>query len=360
MKKICIAALAAVLLASCGKQTKPSADKSIAVFVPGIMSGNPVYEMLAEGITSAAADYNQAASEAQDSGGNSTGAEKPSARQAVVSVIEAGTEQSEWAAKLTALAASGKYDVIFSSNPSLPDIALPLARQFPQQKFILLDAFCENCASVATVRYNQREQAYLTGFAAGLVSSAESSMRYANTEKKIALVAAQEYPVMNTVLLPSFEEGARAADPAVSVEFRVVGNWYDASKAETIARALYQSGTDVILPIAGGASQGVIAAAKDCGFYVSWFDDNGFSKAPGYVISSSVLEQRKMAYEMTLKYLRGEIEFGTAQTVGIQDGYVHFVIDDPLYIETVDEGIREKIAERVKMIEDGELLLPLS
>ena len=34
------------------------------------------------------------------------------------------------------------------------------------------------------------------------------------------------------------------------------------------------------MPISGGANQGVLAAAKELGFYVSWFDNNGYSKAP--------------------------------------------------------------------------------
>ncbi|MFH5848934.1 BMP family ABC transporter substrate-binding protein, partial [Clostridium perfringens] len=92
---------------------------------------------------------------------------------------------------------------------------------------------------------------------------------------------------------PAFLEGARAVDPAFEVDFRVVGNWYDASKGAELARAMKAAGVDVIMPIAGGANQGVIAAAKEGGFYVAWFDDNGYAKAPGYVVSSSVMAQER-------------------------------------------------------------------
>ncbi len=343
VSKLFAAALvvAVCFFASCSGAKKT--ERKIAVFVPGVVAGSPVYEMLSAGVTQAVEDYN---------------AQNGASGTVTLSVIEAGTNQAEWSTKLTALAATGEYELIVSSNPSLPELAAPLTEQFPKQKFIILDGFLEGNKNIATVRYNQREQAFLAGYAAALVTGAPSSlMQYANAQKKIALVAAQEYPVMNNVILPSFIEGAKAADPETSTEFRIVGNWYDATKGADIARTLYAEGVDVILPIAGGASQGIIAAAKELGFYITWFDDNGFSKAPGYVVSSSVMEQKKNAYEQTLQFLEGKTEFGTAKTLGIKDGYIDFILDDPLFTETVDESIRSRLEQVFADIKNGTLVL---
>lgn len=324
--------------------TEKTSSNSIAVFVPGIVSGSPVYEMLVAGVEKAVTEFNVTATE------NLT---------ASVSIIEAGTNQAEWGNKLTAVAASGQYNVIISSNPSLPELAAPLTEQFPNIKFIILDAFFEGNNNIATIQYNQREQAYMAGVAAGLVTTAsKDQMKYSNIEKKIALIAAQEYPVMNNIILPAFAEGAKSIDPSISVEFRVVGNWYDASKASELAKSLYKDGVDVILPIAGGATQGVIAAAKELGFYITWFDDNGFSKAPGYVVSSTILKQEQMAFEVTTAYLHNDIAFGTASTVGIKDGYVEFVENDPLYLTTVDTSITNNLHKIYSEILTGELQLP--
>lgn len=332
-----------LLFCSCSGIGKKAS--AIAVFVPGVISGSPVYEMLAQGVTEAVDKYN-AGQKPEDA--------------VVLDVIEAGTNQAEWGSKITALAASGKYDLIISSNSSLPEIVEPLTTQFPKQKFIILDAYLSGNKSIATVRYNQREQGYLTGYAAGLVTVAsKNEMVFANKEKKIALIAAQEYPVMNNTILPAFTEGAKAVDPEIEVDFRIVGNWYDAGKSADIAREVYLDGADVILPVAGGANQGVIVAAKAIGFYVAWFDDNGYEKAPGLVISSSVMEQKKMAYELTEQYLSGKTEFGSAKTVGVADGYVDFVLDDPLFVKAVPESIREKIENTVRSIKDGKLVLPV-
>ena len=300
--------------------------------------------MLVKGVQSGIEEYNAALKDGKEA--------------VKASIIEAGPNQAEWAQKLTATAATGEYSIIISSNPSLPELAVSVAQQFPEIKFIILDSHYEGNAQIFTVQYNQREQAYLAGYAAGLVTTADKdSMQYANAAKKIALVAAQEYPVMNNVIFPGCVEGAKAVDSDITVDFRIVGNWYDATKGAELARSLYQEGVDVILPIAGGASQGVLSAAKELGFYVTWFDDDGYAKAPGYVVSSTALKQDKMAEELTLKALKNEIKYGEAETVGIAEGYVEFVEDSEIYVSAVAEEIRNKISEKYSEIKEGKLLL---
>lgn len=329
-KNFCHMALALIFtlfLVSCAE--KKNSLTSIAVFAPGILADSPVYQMLADGVKEAVEEYN-------------AGTEKVK-----LTILEAGTNQAEWGNKITSLAAAGTFDVIISSNPSLPDLVIPLTKQFPSQKFILLDAFAQGNDSIATVQYNQTEQSYLTGAIAALMSK----------KHKIGLLAAQEYPVMNNIILPGFQKGAQDVISGTTVDFRIVGNWYDASKGAELASAMNNAGCDVILPICGGASQGVISAAKEKGFFITWFDSNGFNKAPGIIISSTVMHQQKMAKEVTSEFLLGKTEWGVAKTVGIKEGYIEFVQDDPLYIQVVPQEIREKMADLLASIKDGSLKL---
>ncbi len=329
MKKILLftTILAALLFSGCAKKTDKT---SIAVFVPGIIDDSPVYNMLVQGIKKAVEEKNQSLSDEN---------------KIDVFIMEAGTNQAEWGQKLTALSAEQKYDVIISSNPSLPDLVEPILQQFPGQKFILMDATKEGNKNIHTVCYNQYEQSYITGYIGGLMSKSH----------KMALIAAQEYPVMNNIIFPYFEKGAQAADSSTSVDFRVVGNWYDAIKGAEIADAVAKVGVDVILPICGGASQGVIASAVNNGIYITWFDNNGFEKAPGTIISSSVMEQEKMSYNVTKEFIDGKTPWGSAKMVGIKEGFVDFVQDDPNYIKAVPENIREKMSNLLADIRSGKI-----
>lgn len=331
MLTIISAALAAgMLFLSCA--AKKTAAQAIAVFAPGILADSPTYKMLADGVQAAVDAYN---------------ADKSESGKVKLDIIEAGTNQAEWSAKLTAVAADGSYQLIITSNPSMPDLIEPLTSQFPAQKFLIMDATKSGNPNIATVCYNQHEQAFLAGAIGGFMTKTG----------KLGLIAGQEYPVMNNILLPGFTKGAKYAyDPGATVDFRIVGNWYSAAKGEELADAMAQNGVDVILPICGGAAQGVIASAVANNVYLSWFDSNGFSRAPNNVVGSAVINQHKMGEDMTARYLDGKIEWGTARTVGLADGFVDFVQDDPHYIQNVPEPIRQRMSEIIDQIKNGQLM----
>ncbi len=310
-----------------------SAKKTIAVFIPGVMAGSPIYEMLAEGVQKAAAES-----------GN-----------AEVRIIEAGFNQAEWENKLTSLAAEGIFDLIVSSNPSLPALAELVSAKFPEQHFLLFDGEISGNPGIYSLRYNQHEQSYMAGYLAGLVSVEAGTQN--SSVKRIGLIAGQEYPAMNEIILPSYGAGAKAIDPAFEVDFRVVGNWYDAVKASELAADIIRQGAKVIFCVSGGANEGIVKAAEDAGVKVIWIDSNGYAVRPGTVIGSAVLHQDLASYEKTKLYLEGTLPFGKAELVGVQEGFVDFVQDDPLYISSVSEDVRAKQAAMIESIRTGKLVL---
>ena len=349
---------AIILLMGCKNKETNEEATSIAVFIPGVMAGSPIYEMLADGAKKAAEDFAASSIDAIP----------------LVTVIEGGFNQAEWESQVTTLAASGNYDLIVSSNPSLPVIVSSVSEKFPGQKFLLLDGELTGNPNVYSLRYNQREQAYMAGYLAALatleatdfepaaVTGGEPSLADARPApaagvKRIGLVAAQEYPVMNNVILPGYTEGALAVDSGFSVDFRVVGNWFDAAKAAELAAGMIRGGIKVLLPIAGGAGAGVVQAASETGAKVIWFDTSGYAIRPGTVIGSAILRQDKAAYEKIMLYLKGSLPFGKAEIAGIKNGFVDFIEDDPLYISAVSRTIREKQAALLARLRSGELRL---
>lgn len=332
MKKLSVVLFCLIGLVLSGCSAKKNSGANIAVFIPGVMANSPTYALLNEGVLCAVEDYNKTV--AQD-------------KQVSVFTMEAGTNQAEWGAKLTMLAAQKKYDVIISSNSSLPELALPILDQYPDQKFIFLDAKMENVKNICTASYNQYEQAFLAGYSAGLMSK----------NHKVALIAAQEYPVMNEIIYPSFERGAKYADESTQVDFRVVGNWYDANQGALLADSLINNGTDVILPICGGAAQGVINSAVNSKTYIAWFDNNGFSYAPGTVISSSTMNQKELAYSLATKYLQGIFDGGKAFEYGMKENMVDFIQDDPLYLSTVPQNVQDILSSLINNIREGKTII---
>lgn len=301
---------------------------SIAVFVPGVVEGSPTYEMLVEGVRRAVDE----------------------SENAEVRVVEGGFNQAEWAGSITSLAATNSYDLIVSSNPSLPEIANEVSQSFPEQRFLVLDGYWEGNPRLRTVMFNQREQAYLNGYFAGLVTT--GGMPNSREARRIGLLAGQEYPMMNQVIRPAFLEGAQAVDPEIELDFRVLGNWFDAGRAADLANSMLDRGVDVILSIAGGGNQGVIATARDRDAYVLWFDSSGFHHGPGIVIGSSLVKLDQAAYERTRAAIDGSLEFGVAEVLGVADGYVTFDSEDSNYTEYVPEIIRAQHEQLMQRLMD--------
>ncbi|MCL2126633.1 MAG: BMP family ABC transporter substrate-binding protein [Treponema sp.] len=293
---------------------------SVLVYITGVAAGSPTYEMLAEG-----------AQEFADEHGN-----------VKIKVYEAGFNQAEWEEQLRSMVSGGEYDLVLGSNPSLPELCASVGKSFPAQKFIITDAQYSGSPQISTYLYNQYEQSLFLGYLAGLVTT--SGMPFANESKRVGFIAAQEYPLLTRHIVPGFLEGAHRADPDIELDFRVVGNWFDANKAAELASGMINSGVDVFTSIAGGAAQGIVRAIKDRGAYAVSFNTSEYGQAPGFIIGCGIMEQKKLVKEILSDVLAGKIQYGSSRTVGVKEGYLNFIFDDPGYRDYVPAEIQEKFA----------------
>lgn len=334
MTRIILALTAALALLSCAPSAKAGQGATkpltIAVFVPGVIQGSPVYEMLDAGVRRAA-----------------------QAKQVAVKTIEGGTNQAQWAEQLSTLASSGEYALIVTSNPAMPELASKVTQAFPQQKFLILEAWSSGNPSIASIYYNHRELGYLHGALAGLLAAEKKA------KPQLGLIVGQEYPEMNNAIKPGIEEGLKSVLPAGKVEFRVVGNWYDASKGEQLAQSLFSAGTEVVLTIAGGANQGVVTAAKAAQKKVLWYDTNAYDQEKGVIVGCGQIRQDKAAEEKVSAFLNGTLEFGKPQVVGVKEGYIDYLNQDPLFVAAVSPQVREKFDTIFADLKAGKITLAM-
>jgi len=335
MKKICIVFLLLFVFFAFGC-TKKSAqqtgkDLSTLVFITGVIAGSPTYELMAEGALEFAQNN----------------------QNVNVKIYEAGMNQAEWERQLEEMVSSGEYDVVLGSNPSLPEICANVAKKFPDQKFIITDAQYEGHPQIKTYLYNQYEQSLFLGYLAGLITT--SSMPHANSQKRIGFIAAQEYPLLTRQMLPGFLEGARLVDSAIEMDRRIVGSWADAAKASELASAMIDSGVDVFTAIAGGAAQGMIKTAAERGAYIVWYNNDAYNLAPDTIVGCGILEQKKLVIEILSGVLAGEMQYGTSETLGVKEGYIAFLFDNPSYRDNLPSGIREKFETFMDDFREGRI-----
>jgi len=312
-------------------QDKTGENLSVLVFIPGVMAGSPTYELLAEGALSFSEEN----------------------KNVSVKIYEAGFNQAEWEQQLTQMISEGGYDLVLSSNPSLPEICDNAGKMFPAQKFIIMDAFYEGNPQISTYMYNQYEQSLFLGYLAGLVTT--SSMPHANSQKRVGFIAAQEYPLLTKQMIPGFLEGARLVDPAIELDRRIVGSWGDANKAAELASAMIDAGVDVFTSIAGGASRGMIKTAAERGAYVLSYNANEYNLANGTVAGCGIMEVKKLVMEILSDYQKGKIQYGVSKTVGVKEGYIDFIFNDPAYIDSLPADIRLKFEKFMDDLRAGKI-----
>ena len=162
---------------------------------------------------------------------------------------------------------------------------------------------------------------------------------------------------MNEMIAPGYERGAMEVDPGITVDMRVLGNWYDANKAAELAHSMMDAGVDIILTICGAANQGVITAAEERGRYVLFFDEDAYALAPGTIVGCAVIMQERAVFEHVTAAMEGDLEWGSARILGVMDGYVDFIDANPLYDEAVPLAIRTAMESMLSAVRSGEVSL---
>ncbi len=336
-----LSVLTAMLILSCSGSRPPESTASafrIALFIPGNIAGNPRFELLAHGADRAAKEH----------------------KNVTLATVEGGYNDAEWPKKLSDLAASGQYNLIVTANSSMAQVCAKVSASYPLQKFLVFGAYLPGNQSIYTVLFNRREEAFLAGYFAGLVTTSSTSiLKKANPNLVAGLLVGQRDQLMDNVVSKAYELGLRAVNPAISLDYRELGNWFDEAKAGELARSMISAGADVILTVAGAGNAGVVNAAKEVGAYVVWFDSSGSSMAPGVVLGSATVAGERAAYEKIGAAIEGKLGYGEAVVLDVKAGYVGFDQKNSLYRKYVPQTIQKAISAMMERMTSGTFRLDM-
>ena len=306
----------------------------LGVFIPGRLGDSPDYDKLADtALRTAMRD-----------------------KRLTVTVFEAGFDQSKWTEQLTSMAASGNYDVIYTSNESMGPMVAAVAKQVPNIKFIVNDSWVMGNNSIYCSFTNKYQQSYLYGYMMALVST--STLPGVNPEKKIGFIYGQHYTTMDDLIIPGIEAGAKAVDPAFELKTVELGNWFDATKAESLTNALIDEGVDVMGSVCGSGLAGVINACKTKNAYMVTYDAANFDKAPGLIVGSVESQIGDMVTNDLDELLAGTIKWGTSEVFGADKGYVSSPIKAPAWM-IVPESTRLQYEAEYNKVISGSKALPV-
>jgi basic membrane lipoprotein Med (substrate-binding protein (PBP1-ABC) superfamily) len=204
------------------------------------------------------------------------------------------------------------YDIIIPHSWGYHQTTIKVAKEYPGASFAQGSGptNIEYPRNVILYDYWIQEAAYLAGVAAGKLTKSNL----------VGVVAA--HPVPDVVrLINAFALGARSVNPSVKVRTIFIESWFDPVKAKEAAKALIDSGADVIYGERHGAEQAAEDAyrsGKTVHYFGSIIDYRRL--APNTLVASVVWDLRPF-----IKYLvemkRSNTWVGGIINWGIKEGW---------------------------------------
>ena len=253
------------------------------------------------------------------------------------------------------IAAAQSYDVVFTIGWELVDPLLEVAPEFPDVKFIHIDAAIEGIENVSSIDYLENEGSFIAGAMAAMMTTNADDDKI-NEKKIIGAVGGMDIPVIRN-FVAGYEAGAKYIDPAVKVEVGFVGDFEDPAKGKEMALTIFNKGADIIFQIAGNTGNGVIEAAKEAGFYAIGVDSDQGYIAPGFIMGSMMKRVGLSVFETIQKILDGTYQNGAVMTYGIAQNGVGMSKDEDMQ-KIVGAGVIQKLEEIETGIVAGTIPVP--
>jgi len=223
-----------------------------------------------------------------------------------------------------------------------------VAREFPQVKFVLIDAVVD-LPNVESITFKEQESSFLCGLAAAMVSKTG----------KVGFVGGMDIPLIRKFAL-GYRTGVRYQNPKIEVFENMAGStpaaWDDPTRGAELAKSQFGRGADVVFHAAGATGIGVMQAAADAGLLSIGCDSNQDYLHPGSVLTSAVKRVDVAVYTAFLEAKEGRWKAGR-HALGLAEDGVDYSLD--AHNRSVLTPAMEKRLNQAKAeIISGKILVP--
>jgi basic membrane protein A and related proteins len=250
------------------------------------------------------------------------------------------------AADILRRASDAGFGLVVDLEYSHGDALQTVAKDYAGTDYVVLNQV-KSGPNVASVLFQEQEGSYLAGALATLVAT-DTSIKGVNGKPIIGVIGGTKSVGIDKFIV-GYIQGAREVNPKVEVKVAYSNNFGDPAIGLQMAKAMYDSGANVVYQVAGGTGLGVIQAAKETGHFAIGVDTDQDGLAPGAVLTS-MIKRTDVAVETVVKdYAAGKFPGGKTVTLGLaQDGvglspmkYTHDIV--PAATLAKVEDLKKKI-----------------
>lgn len=253
------------------------------------------------------------------------------------------------------------FDVIVCGTSNLKEAAQTVAKEFPDQKFILYDAQDELALpNIYSMDHAQNEGAYLAGVAAALLTTSDAEL--ANSDKTVGFVGGGENTALDDYLI-GYIQGVHSVDEDINIMVSWIGDFKDTAKGKELAIAQANQGADVIFSVAGGAGLGILAGCAESNIYAIGVDSDQYTvltesgdTATAANICTSMYKMANVTVSSLVGMaMDGSLDWGGYVKWGLQEGVVGLATDNDNYKKIFTQEMQDQIKAVQEKATKGEL-----
>jgi basic membrane protein A len=157
-----------------------------------------------------------------------------------------------------------------------------------------------------------------------------------------------------------YTAGVKAANDDVDVQTSYVGDFNDPQGGAEAARAMYNSGADVVYHAAGNTGTGVFQAAQEQGRFAIGVDSDQSITRDSYsdvIVASMVKRVDTAVFEGTESVVNDEFEGGVTNALGLEQQGVDIVYGQGIGGD-VSEDVKSQVEEAKQGIIGGDIEVP--
>ncbi|MCF4114530.1 MULTISPECIES: BMP family lipoprotein [Dethiosulfovibrio] len=247
--------------------------------------------------------------------------------------------------------AAKKFDLVLSVGFGMMDAIAEVAPKFPETDFAQFDT-TGDIAHVTFIDFKQSEGSFLAGALAAMMTAREGDPRV-NPEATIGVVCGEDIPVMYS-FIAGYEQGAKTVNPDIKILRGFVGRWDDPAGGKEMTLNQHKNGADVVYQVAGGTGEGIIAAAKEGGFYAIGVDSPQEHLAPEAVLTSMLKRLDVVVYDLIKAKQEGTYRRGTVLRYGLKEGGVGLSWSDSA-LKLVPADVKARLDELTEEVASGKI-----
>jgi len=258
---------------------------------------------------------------------------------ATVKVVQSN-DPNQLAANLRA-AVQAKPDLIVANSFDSVETITGLAKQSPDQKWVLVDAAVEDAPNVRGILFKENEGMYLIGAAYALL--AKGGQGDFPASPSVGFVGAIDNALVRR-WYNGYEQGVKDTNAGTKVLSGWGNSFNDPATSKELALSQNSKGAKYIAGVAAAGNSGVFEAAADRDFYTSGVDIDERPKDPEHIITSMVKRSDQAVKQAVCDVAEDKFK-GGAQALGIKENAV-----GPEFLTLPQEELKEpsKLPEAVQ------------